>query len=391
MFRDIVFALLAVSCAVGQSANADLIEKYFRDGEKALAENRYDDAEKSYDKVRQLAPGMVEVYGRLGLVYFQQRRYEEAVPVLRRGLKLSPSLPRADILLAMSLSELGRFAEALPGLQKGFKTGDAELKRMTGLQLQRAYMGLKRDHDAVAVALELSRLYPTDPEILYHTGRVFGHFAFLHIRRLAEVAPTSTWRYQAAGEVHESQGNHALAIAAYKQILATSPRRPGVHLRIGRALLASGQADADAAAASEFEQELQVDATNANAAYELGDLLRRQGRLQEARKMFEHALKYYPDFDEAQIGLGRVLLALGLPEPALEHLKRALVLAPNNPVALFHSARAYQALGNSVEQQKALTAFRRLQGQALKQQEIEREILSPAEVTKQQLEPTATP
>jgi tetratricopeptide (TPR) repeat protein len=391
MFRAIMFAFLVASRGVGQPANADLLEKYFREGEKALAESRYADAEKSYEKVRQLAPGMADVYGRLGVVYFQQGKYEEAVPVLRRGLKLRPSLPRADILLSMSLSELGHFAEALPGLQKGFKTGDSELKRMTGLQLQRAYTGLKRDYDAVEVALELSRVYPNDPEILYHTGRLFGNFAFLHIRKLAEVAPTSTWRYQAAGEVHESQGNYALAIAAYRQVLATNPRRPGIHLRIGRALLASEQGDFEAGAASEFEQELQLDPTNANAAYELGDLSRRQGHFEKARDMFEKALKYYPDFDEAHIGLGRVLLALNLPAPALEHLQRALALSPNNAVALFHLARAYQAVGNSAEQQKALASFRRLQSDALKQQEIGTEILSPREATKQGLDPAAGP
>src|SRR5689334_1401684 len=117
MFRVIVLAVLAASGAWSQNGNAEL-EDSFRAGDKALAESRYADAEKLYEKVRQLAPGMADVYGRLGLVYFQQKRYAEAVPVLRHGLKLKPSLPKADILLAMSLSELGRFAEALTGLQK---------------------------------------------------------------------------------------------------------------------------------------------------------------------------------------------------------------------------------------------------------------------------------
>ena len=60
---------------------------------------------------------------------------------------------------------------------------------MCGLQLLRAYSGLRRDSKAVEVALELNRLYPDDPEVLYHTGRIFGNFAFLNMQKLAQVAP----------------------------------------------------------------------------------------------------------------------------------------------------------------------------------------------------------
>src|SRR5713226_6303062 len=89
----------------------------------------------------------------------------------------------------MSLSELGRYNEALPGLEKGFRRStDPALKRLAGLQLERAYTGLKRDSKAVEVALELNRLYPEDPEVLYHTGRLFGNFAYLSMRKLSQVS-----------------------------------------------------------------------------------------------------------------------------------------------------------------------------------------------------------
>ena len=102
------------------------------EGERALAERRYEDAAKAYEKLRELSPGTAEVHAGLGLIYFQQRRFAEAVPALRQALKLKPALPGADILLAMSLSELGQFKEALPGLRKGFRqTSDVPLRRST--------------------------------------------------------------------------------------------------------------------------------------------------------------------------------------------------------------------------------------------------------------------
>ena len=161
---------------------------------------------------------------------------------------------------------------------------------MSGLQLARAYTGLQRDRKAVEVALELSRIYPDDPEVLYQTGRLFGNFAYLTMQKLSQASPSSIWRHQAAGEAYHSQGNYDLAIAEYQKVLTLDPARAGIHLRLGRVLLARSQQtnspEDSAAASKEFEQELLVDATNANAAYELGEILRKGGSTRQSTRVF---------------------------------------------------------------------------------------------------------
>ena len=289
-------------------------EKYSEQGQRALAQGHYAEAEAAFEKLRELEPGVAEVHANLGVIYFQERKFEQAVPALRQALKLKPTLPKTERLLAMSLSELGHYKEALPGLEKGFRRStDPAIKRMCGLQLQRAYTGLRRDSKAVEVALELNRLYPDDPEVLYHTGRIFGNFAFLNMQKLAQVAPASVWRHQAEAEAHESQGSYDAAISEYRQVLSADPHRPGIHYRIGRTLLArsrqSNTPEDAAAAAKEFEQELQVDPSNANAAYELGEMHRKAGEFDEAQNFFEQALQHYPDFEEAHLGLAAVLMS----------------------------------------------------------------------------------
>jgi tetratricopeptide (TPR) repeat protein len=386
--------LLYVVClSAAQAPGPDLLQRYSQEGERALAEHRYADAEKAYEKLRELSPGTAEVHAGLGLIYFQQRKFAEAIPALRQALKLKPTLPRTDILLAMCLSELGQYKEALPGLRKGFKqTADDPLRRMTGLQLQRAYTGLEQDAQAVEVALELTRLYPKDPEVLYHSGRLFANYAYLTTMKLARLAPDSVWMHQAAGEANESQALYNPAIREYREVLAKDPRRPGIHLRIGRTLLARAQASGEegAAAASrveavkEFERELELDPTNANAAYELGEIYRQSGQLEKASEMFALALRHYPDFEEAQIGLGRALIALGAPEKALPHLQKAIALNPQNEVPYYQLATAHRALGNLAEQQKALAEFQRLRNQ--KPREPDAMPLVPRDVTKQELE-----
>src|SRR5579885_3366172 len=142
-----------------------------------------------------------------GAIYFQERKYDKAVPELRQAVKLKPSLAKASTLLSIALSETGNYKEAIPGLEKGFALGsDAQVKRMCGLQLLRAYSGLHQDEKAVRTALELGHLYGQDPEVLYHTGRIYGNFAYLTMKKLGAVAPDSVWRNEAAGEAYQSQG-----------------------------------------------------------------------------------------------------------------------------------------------------------------------------------------
>ncbi len=382
--------LFLLQALLAQQPDAAL-ERFAQEGERALAESRYQDAEKAFEKLRQLSPGTAEVHARLGVTYYQEHKFEQAAATLRQALKLKPNLPNADALLAMSLSELGRYAEALPGLEKAFqRSPDPVLKRTAGLQLARTYMGLGRDDQAVATALELKRLYPRDPEVLYHSGKLFGNFAYLTMKRLAEVAPKSVWRWQAAGEAYESQEAYDSAITEYRQVLALDPRRPGIHFRIGRVLLArarraGSRVSAADEALKEFQQELDLDPTNANAAYEMAEIYRTSGQFNEARTFFEKALKFYPDLDDVLIGLGRTLIALQKPNQAVPPLKKAIAINPESAVAFYSLAHAYRELGDTAEQRKTLSEFRRLRDLQVTQSPMD----SRTELTRQAVDSAA--
>jgi len=258
--------------------------------------------------------------------------------------------------------------------------------------LLRAYTGLKRDSKGVEMAMELNRLYPDDGEILYQTAKIYGNFAFLTMEKLAQVAPTSVWRHLAAAEAHESQGSYDQAIPEYREVLRLEPSRPGVHYRIGRALMGRfwqrHSPDDPPAAEKEFEQELRLDPGNANSAYELGEMRRKARQFDEAQQYFEQALQHFPDFPEAQLGLAAVLLEKKMPDQALVHARRAAEVDPENEVAWFRLAQVQKALGNTTEQQKSLTEYRRLHDRASQQKGLE-PVFSPREVTKQEADPNA--
>jgi len=384
---------LAFGILTGVAASQDdnAAEKYAEEGQSALAAGNYPAAERAFEKLRQLQPRMAEVHANLGLIYFQERKFEQAVPTLRQALKLKPSLIKSDNLLAMSLSEIGHYSEAVPGLEKCLRhSTDNEIKRMCGLELQRAYTGLKKDDKAVEVAMQLNRLFPDDAEILYQTGKIYGNFAFLTMEKLGQVAPNSIWKHLAAAEAHESQGSYDQAIPEYNEVLKLDPQRPGIHFRIGRSLIGRywqrHSADDLAAAEREFQQELEIDPANANSAYELGELRRKANRFDEAQQFFEQALQHYPNFPEAQLGLAAVLQSKKLPDQAVTYVERAVELDPENEVAWYRLAQIQKALGNSAEQEKALAQYRRLHDRTSQQHGLE-PVFTPHEVTKQEVEP----
>jgi tetratricopeptide (TPR) repeat protein len=372
--RSNVSCLLVFWCifplgALSQAGNEDDAAKYAAAGKQAMAAGQYAAARSNFEQLVKLEPNIAEVHATLAAIYFQQHEYELAIREVRTAQKLKPTLPKLDSLLGLSLAELDRFIEALPRLEKGFKqTADPEVRRMCGLQLLRAYTGLSRDADAVETALALNKLYPDDPEILYHTGRIYGNFAYIVMEKLHDNAPNSIWMLQAQGEANESQKDYDSAIIAFNHVLQLEPQRPGIHYRLGRIYLTryneQRKPDDRDAAVREFNAELEVDPGNGNAGYELANIQADIGNPEIARQKFEQVLKRFPDFEEALVGLGGACLESQKPEQAVAPLERATQLRPDDKVAWYRLAQAERATGNKEAQQKAMTEFQKLRNAA---------------------------
>jgi hypothetical protein len=69
-----VFPLLCLhaSYLLGQAQRPEpsLIERYSQEGARALAEQRYPEAERAYERLRELTPDTPELHANLGLIYF---------------------------------------------------------------------------------------------------------------------------------------------------------------------------------------------------------------------------------------------------------------------------------------------------------------------------------
>ncbi len=387
---------LALCCAApavrSQESPDEQAASYADQGQRALAAGHFPEARENFEQLAKLQPNIAEVHATLAAIYYKQREYALAVREVRAAQKLKPSLPRLDSLLGLSLSELGQFQEALPRLEKGFKqTNDADVRRMCGLQLLRAYTDLGRDSDAVETALALNKQYPDDPEVLYHTGRIYGNYAYIVMEKLHDKAPNSVWMLQAQGEANEAQKDYDGAIIAFNHVLAIDARRPGIHYRMGRVYLSrfrnSQKPEDRDAARRQFQAELEIDPANGNATYELANMAAEENNLDEARKQFEAVIARFPDFEQALVGLGGVYLQSEAGAQAVAPLERATKLDATDEVAWYRLAQAERAAGRAEDARKAMETFRTLHASSSSASKAP--LLN--EVTPQQLDPGAQP
>jgi tetratricopeptide (TPR) repeat protein len=353
--------LLGFGSASGLAAQQPA-DQYSEQARRALAEKNWPEAQAALEKLAQLTPGVPEVHANLGLVYYSQGRLSEAAHSLERALKLNPKLPQARVLLGLCDAESGRNAEAVTILEPAFRrsTGDG-LDRLIGLDLERARVGLGDYAGAAAIAEELLKRYPKDPEVLFEVSRLYAGRSYNAMLRLVETEPDSAWNHYANAEVHASLNQYDLALREYRAALEREPNLPGIHYRIGRTLLEISRDPQNVKEAlREFERELAVAPENADAEYEIGEIARSRGEFEEARAHFSKAVQYQLHFAEAQIGLARTLLSLDQPREAVPYLQGAIRSDPGNPVPHFILASAHKALGDPAGQREEMELFQKL-------------------------------
>lgn len=333
----------------------------------AMAASDYPQAIALLEQIVKIQPNSAESYASLGLAYYSVARYDKAAESFRKSVGLNPRLPHTKAFLGMSEAENGRFQESLPLLGKAFATdSDLEIRRMVGLHLEQAYMGLEQPLRAAEVVQTLLRDYPDDPDVLYIASRLFYQLSSRSVAHLVDVAPNSFRVRQLMAELLEASKQYAPAADQYRKAIKLEPTAPGLHYRLGRMLILSSNEPAvweDARQA--FQEELKIDPTYARCYVELAEIERKQGRLDEAEKLFSRGLSLSADLPEAQVGLGRIQVAQGRLTEALARFQEAVRLAPTSDIAQFELSLLYARLGRPQEAAAAKALYEKLHNERM--------------------------
>ena len=249
---------------------------------------------------------------------------------------------------ATALAESGHCAQALPLLKKAIhQTTDHDLKKRLGLDGIHCAMTHNAYYESLDFLIVLTKDFPRDPEALYAATHAFSDLSLHASQDLAREAPFSYQVHELNAEALELQQKWDEAATEYRRILEINPFLPGIHARLGRALLAKPQPSAEsvAQAKKEFEQELEVDPRNASAEYVLGELAKNDNDLSAAIRHYSRATKLDVDFGEAYLGLGTALVSAKRFSEAIPPLETYEKMAADSPTGHYQLALAYNGVG----------------------------------------------
>ena len=146
------------------------------------------------------------------------------------------------------------------------------------------------------------------------------------------------------------------------QLLEQNPRVPGIHFRMARLLLSKPDPSPTVAqeAKQELQQEIEIDPSNSDAEYVLGELARQESQWPEAIAHFTRAAKLDAGFGDAYLALGQSLISAKRFSDAVPPLETAVKLEPKNPAAYYNLAMAYNRAGRREDADKEFAVHRQM-------------------------------
>lgn len=267
-------------------------------------------------------------------------RAAEAVPQFRRVLTLNPTSSDAYFNLGNALVDLGERAEAHAAFEQciGLNPGDAEAHYNYGCS-------------QLAGALDQDKGATEGQTVLEGDASRAGvsiavESAVESLRTSINLAPADAKAHVALGDGLAEQRRWGESAHSYRRAASLRPEHAGTHAGLGNALEELGQLE-DAESCWRRAIELHAGATDASGVYNnLGSMLRRMGRMGEAKAALTAAVTLVPTSAEAYIALGKAWA--GKPSESTDYLKHlrdtygtAIKLQPQN-------ANAYNAIAEGM-------------------------------------------
>jgi len=339
----------------GQSkTRSSEIRAHLDRAEAALRQNDGATAERELEAVLALDPRDARANTNLGILALAKGDYRKACDDFRKALGAEPSSAKTEALLGICGRRLADPA-ATKHLERSFpKLEDPQLRTRVGMELIGIYYGQGDPERAVAVTQTLVELNPENPDILYTAQRLYTELAEATLNKLALVAPSSARMQQVIAEHLINAGDLPSAIEHYKKALEIDPRLPRLRYELAQAILETSRTDpqTQAAAIAMAEKAQEVDGKSSNVACFLARIALLQGDDAKAFEFYREAIGLDPGSVEAQVGLGRMLIAANKPEEAKKYLEQATESDPLNSIAHYRLAIADRRLGLEEEARK---------------------------------------
>ncbi len=283
-------------------------------GQYLFSQKRFAEAEKAYQKAIQVDPKAAVPHVQLGDLYLLAlNRPVDAVAAYRASLALNPSDVRANFMFGTALLAVGKTGEGEAQLVKAQAIAPTDMairKALADLQLRQGELGA----------------------------------AMANFQKTLEIDPTTTWAQIGIGDVYRQQKAYDRAISAYRDALNQNPNLVEAQTKLGMAQELKGDL---LAAETSYRKALAMDPKDGAAANNLAWMLGvKDQRPKDALPWAQKAVAANPKNANFLDTQGWIMRANGDAAGAAVVLKKAVILAPNDPGILYHLGVVYQELGN---------------------------------------------
>lgn len=264
---------------------------------------------------------------------------------------------------AITLASQGRCRESIPALKKAMAPQvPAETRKQAGVVGVRCALTIDDRNATLSFISALTRDFSHDPDVLYVIVHAYSDLSTRTAQDLARTAPQSIAAHKLNAEALEEQGRWQPAELEYEWMIRKDPNARGIHFLLGRLLLSEpgGGPDVKERAKQEFLKELQIDPSNSDAQFILGELAREDQNWGEAISRFSQAAKLNPSFAEAYLGWGVSLIGDKKYADAIPPLRIAERLTPANPDIHNALGTALVRTGHKEEAEKEFAIHRSL-------------------------------
>jgi tetratricopeptide (TPR) repeat protein len=240
---------------------------------------------------------------------------EEAEALCLRVAELDPSSAKAKAIRS----------------DVAFATNRPEL----GIQLLRDILHENPDSYGVlrALAMRLAAAGQYDQAVVYG-------------QRILDLRPDDIGAIDHLGKMHAALGNHEEAQICFEKAIALDSKVASFHHNLGIAYTNQGK---NSEAAGAFEKAIEIAPDHAPALIALGHITRNRGSRSESAKIFRRAHEIERDTPRGWKSLAKAQVDENDFEGAVESLKQAVELQPEDPDARLRLASIYRLLGRHDE------------------------------------------
>jgi tetratricopeptide (TPR) repeat protein len=263
----------------------------------------YPGAERSFLRGLEIDPENVDLHNALGWTLFQQGKGAEAIAEYGRALHVDPENVKANNNIALALTELGQLDKAALHFEKSLAVEPtAEIYSDLGFVLDRqgkVEEAVENYQKALALDPECASAHFNLAVSLLRRNELdeaaVQYEAALRVKRTAET-------HNGLGFVLSKQGKLDEAIAQFREAIRANPKYTAAYNNLAGNLIRQGKLDE---AVSYYKISLS-EKPSATLHNQVGVLLVRLGRPDEAKQQFRKALAMNPGHAEARSNLTAV-------------------------------------------------------------------------------------